>query len=158
MTLHVGETAPAFTGTSDDGREVTPDTLRGRWTVLFFYLKAGSSHCALEARRFQRALPEFERLGAQVIGVSTDPEGEQGYFRSSCVLSFPLVADDGGISEAYGVLGASPFEGEVGVRRAARQTFLIAPDGRIARHWQAVDPGTHADEVAAALREQVAGA
>ena len=158
MSPQIGEMAPAFSGVSDDGRDVTPETLRGRWTVLFFYLRAGSSHCELEARRFQRALPDFERLGAQVIGVSTDPEGEQAYFRSSCVLSFPLVSDDGQISEAFGVLAESPFEGEGQLRRAARHTFLIAPDGRVAQHWQAMDPATHADEVVRDLSARVAAA
>lgn len=151
MTLHPGSPAPDFSGLSDDGQAVSLTDLRGQWTVLFFYPRAGSTHCTLEVRRFQRAMPEFSRLGVQVIGVSTDPPGDQAYFRSSCVLSFPLLSDGERIGEAFGVLAPSPFEDEpTSTRRVTRQTFLIAPDGMVARHWQVADPATHADEV---LRE-----
>lgn len=156
MPVHIGDPAPAFSGVSDDGQHVNLRTLAGRWTVLFFFPRASSAHCALEARRFQKLWPDFQRLDVSLIGVSTDAPGEQAYFRSTCVLGFPLLSDDGAISAAFGVLGATPFDDEsASVRRAARHSFLIAPDGRVAQHWEVASPGDHADEVLADLKTRL---
>ena len=78
---------------SDDGRLMDLTQLRGRWVVLYFYPRAGTPGCSVEAQRFEAALPEFGRLGAEVIGVSTDTEASQARFRDRCSLSFPLLPD-----------------------------------------------------------------
>lgn len=154
MTARVGEFAPAFSATSDDGRRVDLAALRGRWVVLYFYPKASSYGCSIEAQRFEAALPEFERHGASVIGVSTDTEAAQAKFREKCSLSFALLPDgDKSIARAYGVMGG--LTGLLGV--ADRQTFLIDPQGRVAHHWRKVNFARHAAEVLEELtrRQQV---
>lgn len=152
MPLHPGQPAPEFDVRSDDGQRVRLADLRGRWVVLYFYPRANTPGCSVEAQRFEAALPEFERLNATVIGVSTDTEARQANFRDTCGLSFPLIPDgERTLSRAYGVIGG--LGGLLGL--AARQTFLIDPEGRIARHWRAVNPATHAADVLHELQRRV---
>ncbi|PYE54934.1 peroxiredoxin [Deinococcus yavapaiensis] len=152
MTIKIGDFAPEIDARSDDGRSVKLSTLRGAWVVLYFYPRASSLGCSVEAARFQQALPEFERLGAVVVGVSTDTEAAQAKFRETCDLRFPLLPDgDKTISRAYGVIG-----GLMGLLNMAdRQTFLIDPEGRLVQHWRRVNPHKHAAEVLADLRRRV---
>lgn len=154
MPLHVGQPAPEFETRSDDGRPLSLAELRGRWVVLYFYPRAGTPGCSVEARGFETALPEFERLNAAVIGVSTDTEARQANFRDRCGLSFPLIPDgDRRLSRVYGVMGG--LGGLLGT--AARETFLIAPDGTLAQHWRRVNPVTHPADVLRELRQLGAG-
>ncbi len=123
-----------------------PD-LRGQWTVLYFYPQGNNPHCVMQSRRFQALLPEFERLGVRLVGVSVDTAEEQRSFRTLCSVSFPLVSDAGHtISRAYGVLQTAEHEGQ-SVTYARRETFLVDPAGRVVHHWTQVDPNTHAREV-----------
>ncbi|GEM45139.1 peroxiredoxin [Deinococcus cellulosilyticus] len=144
MALHVGDPAPPFSATSDQGQTLDLEALRGKWVLLFFYPKAGSRGCSVEARGFETLLPDFERLNTQVIGISTDTEAHQAKFRQGCTLHFPLIPDsDKKICTKYGVLGLlSVLTGQ-----ADRQTFLIDPEGKVARHWRFVNPFSHASEV-----------
>lgn len=147
MSLRVGQRAPDFEKRSDDGRLIRLADLRGRWVVLFFYPRAGSMGCSVEAQRFEAALPEFARLGAEVIGVSTDTEARQANFRDTCTLSFPLLPDsDRSVCRAYGVMAG--LGGLLGM--AARETFLIDPQGLLAGRYRTANPGAHAS---AALRD-----
>ncbi|WP_019586807.1 peroxiredoxin [Deinococcus apachensis] len=151
MSPRVGQPAPEFDARSDDGRPIRLADLRGRWVVLYFYPRANTPGCSIEAQRFEAALPEFERLGATVIGVSTDTEARQANFRDFCGLSFPLIPDgDRTLSRTYGVMGG--LGGLLGI--AARQTFLIDPTGKVAHHWSSVNPQTHAAEVLRWLQGQ----
>ncbi|THF70584.1 peroxiredoxin [Deinococcus sp. Arct2-2] len=136
--------APEFSARSDDGRTLRLSEMRGGWVILFFYPRAGSPGCSIEARRFEAKVEDFNALNAQLIGVSLDTEARQAKFRDSCGLSYPLIPDgDRTLSKAYGVIGG--LGGLLGM--AARETFLIAPDGSIARHWRTVNPATHAADV-----------
>jgi len=150
MSVRIGEPAPDFSARSDDGQQLSLAALRGQWAVMYFYPRAGTPACSIEAQRFEQALPEFRRLGAQVIGVSTDTEARQARFRETCDLSFPMIPDgDKAIGRAYGVLG-----GVSGLLNLAqRQTFLIDPQGRLAWHWKVSNPATHAGEVLAKLSD-----
>ncbi|RJF73637.1 peroxiredoxin [Deinococcus cavernae] len=151
MTPRVGQPAPPFQARSDDGQILDLTALRGRWVVLYFYPKASTPGCSIEAQRFEQALPEFERSGAAVVGVSTDTEASQAKFRDQCQLTFPLLPDgDKAICQAYGVLGG--LNGLLGV--AARQTFLIDPQGILVHHWKSVNPASHAGEVLRVLHEK----
>ena len=142
--MNVGEPAPQFDTISDEGTRVTLEGQRGSWVVLYFYPKDATPGCSIEANKFEAALPEFKKLGATVIGVSTDSSESHGRFREKCNLTFPLLPDrDKAISKAYNVLGG--LTGLLGV--ADRQTFLIDPEGRLAHHWKRVNPMTHAVEV-----------
>ena len=147
MTLQVGQPAPAFDLRSDDGHMVSLEALRGLWVVLYFYPRAMTPGCSIEAQSFEQALPEFQRRSARVIGVSTDTEARQAQFRDSCSLSFPLLPDsERELSKLYGVLGG--VTGLLGI--ANRHTFLIDPQGNVAHIWRKVSPQRHAGEV---LRE-----
>ena len=150
MSIRIGEAVPDFVARSDDGQQLSLSGLNGQWAVLYFYPRASTPGCSIEAQRFEQALPEFRRLNAQVIGVSTDTEARQAKFREKCDLSFPLIPDgDKVIGRAYGVLG-----GVSGLLNLAqRQTFLIDPQGKLAWHWKVSNPGTHAGEVLAKLAE-----
>jgi thioredoxin-dependent peroxiredoxin len=148
----IGQPAPDFSATADNGETVSLSSLRGSWAVLYFYPKDSTPGCSIEANKFEQALPEFTALGARVIGVSTDSSGSHAKFREKCNLTFPLLPDtDKTISKAYGVLGG--LTGLLGV--ADRQTFLIDPDGTVAQHWKRVNPMTHAVEVQRELEGRV---
>ena len=153
MTLTPGQMAPAFSALSDNGEQISLEGLRGSWAVLYFYPKAGTPGCSIEAQRFEASLPEFARLGARVIGVSTDTEAAQAKMREKCSLSFPLLPDSKKeIARAYGVIGG--LTGLFGV--ADRQTFLIDPQGKLAFHWKKVNPMNPAKDVLDKL-EQLTG-
>ncbi|WP_425147402.1 peroxiredoxin [Deinococcus sp.] len=150
MRLRIGDPMPDFQTRSDDGQLISPATLRGEWALLYFYPRASSSGCSLEARRFEQALPDFARLGARVIGVSTDTEARQARFREQCQLSFALLPDgDKAICRVFGVLGG--LGGLLGM--AQRQSFLFDSGGLLAHHWRSVNPDRHAAEVLGALEK-----
>ena len=151
----IGQAAPDFSATADDGQTISLSSLRGAWAVLYFYPKDNTPGCSIEANKFEQALPEFKALGATVIGVSTDSSASHTKFREKCNLTFPLLPDDDKtISKAYGVMGG--LTGLLGV--ADRQTFLIDPEGNVAQHWKRVNPMTHAVEVQRELEGQIKAA
>lgn len=153
MSVRPGDPAPVFEKRSDDGRTISLSALRGHWVVLFFYPRASSAGCSIEAQRFESALPEFERLGATVIGVSTDTEARQASFRDTCSLSYPLLPDsDREVCRAYGVMGG--LSGLLNM--AARETVLIDPEGVVAARWRSANPAAHASAALKHLRERPA--
>lgn len=147
MRLELGQPAPNIVGTSDDGRPINLQDLRGQWVVLYFYPRANSLGCSIEAQRFEASLPEFERLGAQVIGISTDKEEGQASFREKCHLTFPLIPDPSkSICKAYGVYGgAMALLGASG-----RASFIIDPAGKLVYQLHNI---AHTVHVPGALRE-----
>ncbi len=152
MSLEIGQPAPEFNGTDDTGKVISRTALLGRWVVLYFYPKDNTPGCSIEANKFEQILPELNALGAEVIGVSTDSSASHANFREKCGLSFPLLADtDKSIGKAYGVIGG--LMGMLGI--AARQSFLIDPQGNLAQQWKMVNPMTHALEVKQALEVQI---
>jgi thioredoxin-dependent peroxiredoxin len=115
----------------------------GQWLVLYFYPRDFTSGCTLEARGFQRALPQFRARSAQVVGISADGPDDHAAFCSSEGLVYPLLSDPGGrVSRQYGSWMA-PF--------SLRHTFLIDPQGLVRARWTAVRPAGHAAEVLAEL-------
>jgi thioredoxin-dependent peroxiredoxin len=144
MSLTIGQAAPEFKASDDTGKMISLAALRGRWVVLYFYPKDNTPGCSIEAGKFEQILPELNALGAEVIGVSTDSSASHANFREKCNLTFPLLADtDKSIGKVYGVIGG--LMGMIGI--AARQSFLIDPQGILAQHWKMVNPMTHALEV-----------
>jgi len=152
MAVHIGDVAPdlhSFDAPSSPSK--LPD-IQGRWTVVFFFPQGNHPHCVMESRRFQALMPEFERLGVVVIGVSVDTTEQQQYFRNFCVLSFPLISDaQYQVSRAFGVLDSAEVDGET-VTYARRESFLIGPDQQVIQHWRDVDPDSHAAAVLDAVR------
>jgi peroxiredoxin Q/BCP len=145
----VGQHAPDFTAPSQDGTPLSLKDFHGKWVVLYFYPKDGTSGCTIEAHNFQRDLAKYQQQNAVIVGVSVDSSGSHQDFCAKQGLTFKLVADtDKRVSQEYGSL-----HNLVAVKISARNTFLIDPDGRIAKEWIGVDPAHHSEEVLAALAE-----
>ena len=146
-----GQPAPTFTLPSDSGEDVSLESLRGKPVVLYFYPKDDTPGCTAQACGIRDAWGEFERSGAVVLGVSPDSPERHTKFREKYGLPFTLLADeDHSVSEAYGVWVEKSFAGKkyMGVERS---TFVIGPDGKLAKVLRRVQPDTHADEVLTAL-------
>jgi peroxiredoxin Q/BCP len=143
----VGQTAPAFTLPSQDGTPISLDSYHGKWVVLYFYPKDMTPGCTIEAHKFQDALSQFEAKNAVILGVSVDTTDSHKQFCTKDGLTFHLLADpDHKVVSAYGSLGG--FNGFV---IANRNTFLIDPQGKIAKVWVKVNPQTAASDVLAAI-------
>jgi peroxiredoxin Q/BCP len=150
----VGEVAPPFTLRDADGVERALSAAAGSWLALYFYPKDDTPGCTIEACEFRDAERALQEAGAIVWGVSPDDEASKAAFRDKFQLNFPILADVGHqVAEAYGVWG----ERTVGDRTFTgthRVTFLINPQGRVARVWGSVTPTGHAAEVLAEINAQ----
>ena len=145
----VGEMAPDFTAPSQDGSLVSLQDFRGRWVVLYFYPKDETPGCTIEAHNFQRDLAKYEQANAVIVGVSVDSAGSHREFCAKQGLKFKLIADtEGRVSREYGSL-----MNLVVTKMASRNTFLIDPEGKIAKEWIGVSPAGHSPQVLAALAE-----
>ena len=125
-SLKVGDLAPPIVASTHDGKPFRLDALRGQLVVIYFYPRAFTPVCTIETRMFRDRHDEIARLGAQIVGVSTDAQDTQCEFAARESLPFPLIADhDQKISRAYDVKW--PL-----LNRAQRVTFVIDRQGRIA--------------------------
>jgi peroxiredoxin Q/BCP len=148
-----GSAAPDFKLASDDGSAVSLKDYRGKWVVLYFYPKDFTSGCTIEAHNFQRDQAEFQKRNAVVLGVSVDSVESHKNFCAREGLNFKLLADTSHeVSTQYGSLMNFGF-----VKISARHTFLIDPDGQIARSYMSVNPMKHSAEMLAAIDEASAG-
>lgn len=146
-TPEAGETAPDFRLQDQHGEWHELEDYRGRWVTLYFYPKDDTPGCTTEACAFRDDIFAFRRLGAAILGVSLDDVDSHREFAEKYSLPFSLLADTAGeTAEAYGV---KTTRGDM--TYATRQTFLIDPDGRIARHYEHVDPDAHSEQVLADL-------
>ena len=144
-----GQQAPDFTLPSQDGSRISLHDFKGKWVVLYFYPKDGTRGCTIEAHNFQRDLAKYEQKHAVIVGVSVDSTGSHQEFCAKQGLTFKLLADtEKAVSRQYGSL-----TNLLGYKISARNTFLVNPDGRIAKVWIGVDPGNHSTEVLAALKQ-----
>ena len=143
----VGQSAPDFTLPSQDGSRISLHDFRGKWVVLYFYPKDGTSGCTIEAHNFQRDIAKYEQDHAVIVGVSVDSTNSHQEFCAKQGLTFKLLADtEKAVSRQYGSL-----TNLLGLKMSTRNTFLVNPEGRIARVWTGVSPGRHSEEVLAAL-------
>jgi thioredoxin-dependent peroxiredoxin len=147
--LEAGQAAPEFALKSQDGSTVNLKDFRGKWVVLYFYPKDFTSGCTLEAHNFQRDEAQYEKLGAVILGVSLDSADSHKDFCVKEGLTFKLLADtDHNVSKEYGTLT------NLGVAKyASRNTFLIDPQGKIAKVYTDVKPSTHSEQVLADLKQ-----
>lgn len=143
----VGQTAPEFTLPSQDGSNVSLKDFRGKYVVLYFYPKDKTSGCTIEAHNFQRDLPKYDQANAVIVGVSVDDTKSHQEFCAEQSLTFKLLADtDKKVVEQYGSMREM-----MGMKMAARNTFLVDPEGKIVKEWTGVKPQTHSEEVLEAL-------
>jgi thioredoxin-dependent peroxiredoxin len=148
-----GQRAPAFTLTADDGSKVRLADLRGRPVVLYFYPRDDTPGCTREACAFRDQRDGFTKMGAVVLGVSTDSIESHEKFRDKYRLNFPLLADEQhAVAEKYGAWREKNMYGKKSMG-IARSTFLIDATGNVAKVWKQVKVDGHEEQVLAALAE-----
>jgi peroxiredoxin Q/BCP len=156
LMLTVGQPAPDFTLSDQEGNQVTLSKLRGQTVVLYFYPRADTPGCTTQACGIRDRRADYEAAGARVLGVSPDQVDAVAKFAGKFSLDFTLLADpEHAVAEAYGTWAEKSMYGKKywGVVRA---TFIIDADGEIVRVFPKVSPKTHDDEVLAALAELAA--
>jgi peroxiredoxin Q/BCP len=142
-----GNIAPDFSLPSQQSTPVSLKDYRGNWVVLYFYPKDQTPGCTREAHNFQADQSKYAELHAVVLGVSVDSVDSHKKFCAKEGLNFKLLADsDGKVSRSYGSLTNLAV-----VKFAKRNTFLIDPNGKVAKTYTSVDPARHSEEVLAAL-------
>ena len=145
--IAVGQPAPEFELPDQDDQLHSLEDYRDSWVVLYFYPKDETPGCTTEACEFRDNIFAYRELNAQILGVSLDDVDSHKSFAENHNLPFPLLADsEGAAAEAYGV--KTKF---AGMTVAKRQTFIIDPDGNLAKHYAKVNPETHSAEVLADL-------
>lgn len=142
-----GAAAPSFKLVTNEGKTTKLSKYRGKWVVLYFYPKDFTGGCTLEAHNFQRDLDKYKKLHAVVLGVSVDTAESHKSFCAKEGLNFKLLSDtDAKVSEQYG--SVMDYNG---TKLSARNTFIIDPQGKIAKVFVKVGPAGHSEEVLAAL-------
>jgi peroxiredoxin Q/BCP len=149
----VGEQAPAIALPDETGTVHDLASQRGRWTIVYFYPTDDTPGCTVEACEFRDANDTIHERGADVWGISPQGAGSKRKFREKFGLPFTLLADEShATADAYGSWVEKQNYGKT-YMGTARRTFLVDPEGRIARIWPKVKPEGHAAEVIAALDE-----
>ena len=144
----VGQAAPGFKLQDQNGDWHDLEDYRGSWLAVYFYPKDDTPGCTTEACNFRDNIHAFKGIGAEVVGISVDDVESHKEFSDKYKLPFVILADEEGTTaEAYGVLRDWKL-----IQIASRQSFIIDPDGVIAKHYEKVDPDTHTEEVLADLK------
>lgn len=150
--LQEGTEAPAFTLPDQDGTEVSLSDFDGQRVVVYFYPKANTRGCTIEAKGFRDRIEEFHAMDVAVVGISDDPIDRLADFAAEYDLSFSLLSDaDGSVGRAYDSYG----EAQIGDERREitfRNTYVVGPNGSIEHAYEGVSPDGHAGEVLADLR------
>ncbi|MDQ3925696.1 MAG: peroxiredoxin [Actinomycetota bacterium] len=135
-----GQRLPDVEFITESGEKLAAEGLSGQKTVLYFYPKDDTPGCTKEACTFRDRMDDYGQAGIRVYGVSLDSPESHRQFREKHNLNFPLLTDEGGrAAETLGVLGDRGL--------ANRVTFLLGPEGKIAKVYPDVSPETHADEI-----------
>jgi thioredoxin-dependent peroxiredoxin len=144
-----GSLAPKFTLSDQESKTQSLSSYRGRWVVLYFYPKDDTPGCTTEACNFRDDQLALRALNVQILGISVDDSKSHAQFAQKFHLPFPLLADtEGQVARDYGALWS------IGpLRIAKRYTFVIDPEGRIAKIYRNVKPSTHSRELQQDLKE-----
>ena len=159
--------APDFALSNQFGEEISLESLRGKWVVLFFYPKDNTRNCSIEAAGFSKLYPEFEDAQATVLGINDDSVKSHKSFCEKKDLVFSLLSDeDGNVSRSYDasmgnkdILFKSPLRiaavavNKFKIPRTRRVTLLIDPDGVIRYRWDKVSVKKHPNEVLEKIKE-----
>ncbi len=144
----VGQMAPNFSLPSQEGKDVSLSSMKGKWVVLYFYPKDMTPGCTIEAHNFQNDLQKYRAMNAEIVGVSVDSVNSHKQFCAKDSLNFTLLSDqDKKVVAEYGSMA-----NYMGMKIAKRNTFLINPEGKIVKVWTGVDPNHHSQEVLAELK------
>jgi peroxiredoxin Q/BCP len=152
MIPQPGKSAPLFVLPDQDGKEQSLKEYLGQWVVLYFYPKDDTPGCTKEACSFRDGFAAFKKAGVVVLGVSTDPVKSHKKFSEKLSLPFPLLTDEEKkVVERYGVWGMKKFMGRE-YQGIFRTSFLIDPNGVIAKVYEDVKPDDHANQILSDLR------
>ena len=151
----VGSPAPGFKLQDQAGKWHSLSDYRGRWVVLYFYPKDNTPGCTTQACEFRDNIFAYRDIGAVILGISVDDVASHKAFAEQHSLPFTILADsDKSVTTAYGTLKTY-----VGIAKLARRdTFIIDPQGKVAKHYQDVDPKGHSGIVLADLKQLIAEA
>jgi peroxiredoxin Q/BCP len=149
--IDLGKKAPAFRLKDQDGKTHALADYAGKYVVLYFYPKDDTPGCTREACSFRDNLPRFKTQKAVVLGISGQSEASKAKFAKKYDLPFPLLADEHyDVAEKYGVWQKKLLYGRT-FMGVSRTTYLIGPDGRVARRWDKVKVDGHSEDVLTAL-------
>ena len=141
--LKIGDDAPTFALPDSQGNQVNLTDYKGKWLVLYFYPKDDTPGCTSEACHFRDDFKFLESLGAKVVGVSIDDSFSHKKFAEKYNLPFPLLSDSSGeIASRYGALNNFLV-----IKLAKRYTYLINPQGKIAKIYLSIDTSKHSQEI-----------
>jgi peroxiredoxin Q/BCP len=156
--LKLNDKAPEFTLQDENEKEISLKSLRGKVVVLYFYPRADTPGCTVEACEFRDTYKQMQKTGAVLLGISPDTPKAQKKFQEKFNLPFPLLADaDKKVADVFGVLQMKNMYGKK-VMGIVRTTFIIGPDGKIQHIFPKVKAEGHAGEVLAYLKESAQGA
>lgn len=150
-----GDLIPSFSLPANNGETVSEETLKGQWSVLYFYPKDDTPGCTKQAIGFSERLSDFESLGAKVYGVSKDTITKHEKFAAKHDLTVTLISDEeGGLIDAMGSWVEKSMYGKtyMGIDRS---TFIVGPDLKIYENWRKVKVAGHVDKVLESLRNHV---
>ena len=151
--LNEGDKAPFFSFREADGNERSTSELTGSPYLVFFYPRDNTPGCTAEACGLRDYLGELEKLKLTIIGVSCDSEKSHDRFRAKHGLPFPLTSDESRETvKAFGVWGAKKFMGRE-FEGIHRMSFLVGPDGKVAKAYHKVKAKEHPAEVLADATE-----
>ncbi len=143
----IGQPAPDFRLQDQKGAWHTLQAEHGKWLVLYFYPKNFTPGCTTEVCTYRDDIVELRKAGADVFGVSLDDVKSHAEFAEKYKVPFRLLSDaDGSVAQAYGVLAS-----KLGMKYAKRETFLIDPQGKVAKRYVDVDPKENSKQVLADL-------
>lgn len=153
MSPAIGKPAPDFSLPDESGRIHKLSDYRGKTVVLYFYPADDTPGCTKEACNFRDDYLAYKAAGAVILGVSPNDEDSHEAFKKKYNLPFPLLADAGHkVCELYGVWGDKSMFGKK-YKGVIRSTFIIGPDGRIAKAYEKVKVPSHSQNVLADLKE-----
>ena len=147
--LKIGDDAPSFTLPDSQDNQVSLNDYKGKWAILYFYPKDDTPGCTKEACQFRDDFKTLEALGAKVVGISVDDSFSHRKFAEKYNLPFPLLSDASGeVADRYGALNNFLI-----IKLAKRYTYLINPEGKIAKIYHSVDTSIHSQEIIEDLKK-----
>ena len=156
--MKVNDKAPEFTLPDQNGEEISLKQYRGKYVVLYFYPRADTPGCTIEACEFRDSYKKMQKSGAILLGISPDTSKAQNKFAEKFDLPFTLLADaDKKVAIAYETLKEKNMYGKK-VMGVARMTFIIGPEGKIIHIFDKVKPEGHSAEVLEYLKGVMKGA
>lgn len=153
MAIEIGKKAPTFKAMASGDKEISLKDYEGKWLVLYFYPKDNTSGCTKEACGFSENIKQFEKLDAEILGVSPDSVKSHDGFKAKYNLQFDLLSDpDKEIATKYGAYGEKSMYGRkyMGI---IRSTFIIDPKGKVAAEYRKVKVNGHIEKVMKDLSE-----